>query len=128
MRDGQLHTTLPPELDSHAGTSNTNIAAKERIDITMPQPGMRFFITPLASQQMIALTCEGAQGKTYWFINQEFFGVQEKGASLLWPLEPGTHRISLVDERGNTAFTHFSVIDVLAKEPHRLELDPQNKL
>ncbi|SBV94056.1 Penicillin-binding protein 1C [uncultured delta proteobacterium] len=122
VRDGILQTVLPPELESYANAPDTSVARKERIDITLPQPGMRFFLTPHAEQQQIALTCEGAQGKVYWFINQEFFGAQEKGEALLWPLKPGKHRLSLVDEHGNTAFTTFSVIDVLAKEPRPLEL------
>ncbi len=124
LRDGRLRTILPPELESYAATAETSVAKKERVDITMPQPGTRFFITPLSSQQMIALACEGAQGKVYWFLNQEFLGAQEKGASLLWPLKPGVHLLSLVDEHGNTASTRFSVIDVLAKQPPQLELDP----
>ncbi|MCC8193486.1 MAG: penicillin-binding protein 1C [Deltaproteobacteria bacterium] len=123
MRDGALRTVLPPELESYADTPATSVARKERIDITMPQPGTRFYMTPHAKQQQINLACEGAQGKVYWFINQEFFGVQEKGASILWPLKPGTHRLSLVDEHGNTAFTTFSVIDVLAREPRPLDLE-----
>lgn len=124
MRNGTVQTILPPELDSYVNARNTQVTRKERIDITMPQPGAIFYMTPHAAQQQIALSCEGAQGKAYWFINQEFFGLQEKGGSLLWPLKPGTHRISLVDEHGNTAATRFSVIDVLAKQPRQLEFDP----
>ena len=123
MREGTLHTILPPELELYANTPTTSVARKERIDITMPQAGMRLYMTPHAEQQHIALTCEGAQGKIYWFINQEFFGMQEKEESLLWPLKPGNFRISLVDEHGNTAFTTFSVIDVLAEEPRPLKFD-----
>jgi len=122
MRDGMLQTLLPPELETYANSPETRFARKERIDITMPQPGMRFFLTPHAEQQRIPLTCEGAQGKVYWFINQEFFGVQEKGESLLWALVPGKHRLSLVDEHGNTAAIRFSVIDMLAKEHRPLEM------
>ncbi len=123
MRDGRLRTVLPPELESFANAPDTSVAKKERIDITVPQPGTRFFMTPLAERQRIALACEGAQGKVYWFINQEFLGVQEKGEALLWPLKPGKHRLSLVDEAGNTAYTTFSVIDILAGKPRVLEMD-----
>ena len=123
MRDGTVQSVLPPELESYMNAPTTTVSRKERIDIIMPQPGTRFFVTPHAGQQRIALTSEGAQGKVYWFVNQEFFGVQEGRTSLLWPLKPGTFRISLVDEHGNTAFTTFSVIDVLAKDPLPLQLD-----
>ena len=124
MHGSTLQSLLPPELESYMNAPATSVARKEWIDITMPQPGTRFYITPHAEQQRIALTCEGAQGKVYWFVNQEFFGVQKNRTSLLWPLKPGTFRISLVDEHGNTAFTTCSVIDVLAKEPLPLQLDP----
>ena len=127
MREGKLQSILPPELDTYLADPSSRIERKKQIDITMPLPDTRFYVTPHAEQQRIALTCEGAQGKVYWFINQEFFGVQENRTSLLWPLKPGAFRVSLVDEHGNTASTTFSVIDVLAKEPLALELDALQK-
>lgn len=124
MKDGTLQVTLPGELEEYARNTGVHVAARARVDITMPQPGTRFFLTPFASEQRIALACEGARGKVYWFMDQEFIGAQEKGASLLWPLRPGRHLLSLVDEAGNTASARFSVIDVLAKQPRLLELEP----
>ncbi|CAK7013976.1 MAG: Penicillin-binding protein 1C [Desulfovibrio sp.] len=123
MRNGKLQTVLPAELENYAAENNTRVARRERIDITMPQPGMRFFITPYAEKQRIPLTCEGAQGKVYWFIDQEYYGVQEKGAALLWPVTAGKHVLSLVDEAGNTASAAFTVVDVLADSPRAIPLE-----
>ncbi len=124
VRGGKIETVLPAELENYVIRKNTAYAAKERIDITVPLPGSTFFITPLAPEQKIALACEGARGKVYWFIDQEFFGLQKKGESLLWPLKPGKHVISLVDEEGSTAAAHFTVVDILEKQPGVIPFDP----
>jgi penicillin-binding protein 1C len=123
MREGKLQVILPADLETYAAGSDTDVARRTRIDITMPQPGTRFFITPHAKEQRIPLTCEGAQGKVYLFIEQEFFGLQEKGESLLWPVKPGKHVLSLVDEAGNTASASFSVIDVLKSAPRPIDFE-----
>ncbi len=124
VRAGGTETLLPAELEDYVTRRNTAFAAKERIDITAPLPGSTFFITPLAAEQSIALACEGAKGNVYWFIDQEFFGPQKKGASLLWPLKPGKHDISLVDEAGNAASARFTVVDILEKQPAAIPFAP----
>lgn len=112
MREGALQTILPPELADHALRLNARQATrKERVDITMPQHNMRFFLTPFAEKQYIALTCEGAEGKVYWFVDEEFWGVQKTNTALLWPLTPGKHVISLIDQSGKSVSASFSVID-----------------
>jgi membrane carboxypeptidase/penicillin-binding protein PbpC len=73
---------------------------------------------------LIALKAEGARGAVYWFIDQEFYGTQEKNASLLWPVTAGKHTVSLVDERGATAAVRFQVIDILAEQPDILRFSP----
>ena len=121
MRDGIPQVMLPPDLAGHAAVANARVAPRERIEITMPKPGMRFYLTPLAAEQKIALLCEGAQGKTYWFVDQEFFDLQEPGTVLLWPLRTGRHVVSLVDEAGNTASARFSVINILDGQPRGVD-------
>lgn len=123
MREGTLQTILPADLETYAAGTEAQVARRMRIDITMPQPGMRFFVTPHAKKQQIPLTCEGAQGKVYWFIDQEFFGLQEQGQSLLWPVAPGKHMVSLVDEAGNTASMSFSVVDILENAPRPVDFE-----
>ncbi|MDR3074143.1 MAG: penicillin-binding protein 1C [Deltaproteobacteria bacterium] len=126
LHDGALQVTWPPELENYAGAADARIAAKETIEITMPRPGMRFFITPYAETQQIPFNCEGARGMVYWFVDQEFFGAWKKGESPLWPLRPGQHILSLVDETGGTAHVRFSVIDALAKQPESIPLDDES--
>lgn len=123
LRDGVVHTTLPPELETFIQRKHTSFARRERIEITAPLPRAKYFLTPEAAEQKIALTSEGTRGTVYWFLNQEFFGVQPKGESLLLPLRPGKYTLSLVDEEGRTASASFSVIDIMEKKPQLVPME-----
>ena len=124
IREGISQTVLPPEMETFVPASGATLAARERIEITMPQRDMRFFLTPLAAEQKIALACEGARGNVYWFINNEFFGLQKSGENILWSLKPGIHTLSLVDETGSVAATRFQVIDILESQPEAVTFSP----
>ena len=117
IREGTIQTILPAEMETFAPNSSVKLMAREHVEIVMPQRDMRLFLTPLAKEQRIALACEGARGKVYWFVDQEFFGMQKPGENLLWPLKSGRHTLSLVDEAGNAAATTFEVIDILEQQP-----------
>ncbi len=123
LRDGSVHTLLPPDLENFVQRGHSSFAPRERVDITVPLPNARYFLTPEAPEQKLALTAEGSRGLVYWFLNQEFFGVQPKGESLLLPLRPGKFTLSLVDEEGRTAATSFSVVDIMEKRPQLVPME-----
>ncbi len=131
LQAGKAVTVLPPDLADFSagldrdtstapekGKTNTGlrVARSSAVDITSPLPGVRYFITPHAPVQHIALNAEGTEGRVYWFVDEEFFGLQEKGEALLWPLHKGRHVVSLIDERGAMASARFRVIDILETE------------
>ena len=124
LRNGESLAILPPELENYTGNAQASFAPKGKVDIIVPSPGARYFITPMAPDQRISLKAEGTSGKVYWFVDQEFLGEQEKHGSLLWTVSPGTHTVSLVDEAGATAVARFEVVDILAGRPPTLQFSP----
>ena len=110
-REG-LVTILPPDLEEYARLRSLAAEEKAGIDITSPRSGSRFYLNTAAPQQKIHLSCEGASGRVHWFVNRQFFAAQDAGKALLWPMRPGKFTVSLVDERGKTAFNTFEIVDM----------------
>ena len=110
-REG-LVTVLPPDLEEYARLRSLAAEEKARIDITSPRNGSRFYLNTAAPQQKIHLSCEGASGRVHWFVNRQFFAAQDADKVLLWPMRPGKFSVSLVDERGKTAFNTFEIVDM----------------
>jgi penicillin-binding protein 1C len=123
LRAGQVRTLLPPELEFYVARKDTGFSRREQLEITSPQPGIRYFYTPQAPEQQIALTVEGARGTVHWFMDQEFFAAQPGGGSLLLPLKPGKHTLSMLDEEGRFAATTFSVVDIMEQRAPALRLE-----
>ncbi|MDR1776300.1 MAG: penicillin-binding protein 1C [Desulfovibrio sp.] len=116
LRDGELRTILPAELETYVHRKNIAFARRPRLEITAPLAA-RYFISPEAPVQNVALTVEGARGTVYWFLNERFFGAQAVGQSLLLPLRPGKYVLSMVDEEGRSARTVFHVADIMERRP-----------
>ena len=76
------------------------------LSIVNPPAGATYLIDPTLRRefQTLALRATGASGATLdWKVNGQPVGRRAADATLHWPLAPGTHRITVQDERGRTA-------------------------
>ena len=105
-----------PKLVTPAGT-NFLPGQSPAVTITSPRPGANYLLNTAAPEQKLALSCEGRQGRVYWFVNRSFYAVQEEDDTLLWPMRPGNFTISLVDEHGKSASVTFRITDTAAGQP-----------
>ena len=116
-------TVLPPDLEDFARLRSLEADESPAVTITSPRPGASYYLNTAAPEQKLALRCEGQKGRVHWFVNREFYAMQEQDAPLLWPMRPGVFTISLVDERGKSAAVSFRIIDSAAARPVPLRLE-----
>lgn len=118
-----IQTTLPPDLEDFARLRSLQSGHSPAVTITSPRPGANYLLNTAAPEQKLALSCEGRQGRVYWFVNRSFYAVQEEDDTLLWPMRPGNFTISLVDELGKSASVTFRITDTAAGQPVPLRLE-----
>lgn len=111
-RDGEVELTWPAELADFAARRTEKTARAAVIQITSPLPESKIFMTNDQRVQKIPLRCEGASGKIFWFVDQEFYAAQEPGENILWRISPGRHVIALMDESGRSARVEFRVAPI----------------
>ena len=111
-KDGKVELTWPAELADFAARRTEKTARTTSIHVTSPLPESKIFMSNDHRVQKIPLRCEGASGKVFWFVDQEFYTVQEPGENILWSISPGKHVISLMDEGGRSAKVEFRVVPI----------------
>lgn len=111
-KGGKVELTWPSELADFAARRSEKTARATAINITSPLPESKIFMSNDQRVQKIPLRSEGASGKIFWFVDQEFYTEQEPGDNILWTLSPGKHVISLMDEGGRSAKTEFRVVPI----------------
>lgn len=80
--------------------------------ITSPADGSTYLIDPTLRREFQALSLKAvteAKGLIAWTIDGRAAGSSTRGASLEWPLAPGTHRIEARDAQGRTAAASITV-------------------
>ncbi len=81
-----------------------------RLRIQSPCDRAEFCMTSSAvpGAQKIGLAATGdARKRQYWFVNGTYLGSTSNGSSIVWPLSPGTHRISVTDKHATDSCRIF---------------------
>ena len=55
------------------------------------------------------MKAEGTRGKIWWYIDGEYMGVSEGGATFFRGMPDGEHTVSAVDENGRTSAVNVKV-------------------
>lgn len=101
--------TVPCDIHGVRGSVNmpegfsTEGGKSTRLSIISPVPGASYFNAPNDSERKIPLKAEGSRGRVYWYIDGEYAGMSEGGASLLRDIPDGEHVVSAADDAGRSA-------------------------
>ena len=82
------------------------------LDITNPPAGAVYLIDPTLRRDFQTLPLRvvaSRPGRISWSVNSQPVGVSNSDGALLWPLTPGSHRITARDEQGRSAETTIVV-------------------
>lgn len=82
------------------------------LEITNPPPGAVYLIDPTLRREFQTLPLRvvaSRPGRIEWRVNGEAVGESTSDGALMWPLTPGSHRISARDEQGRSAETAIVV-------------------
>jgi penicillin-binding protein 1C len=82
------------------------------LDITNPPAGAVYLIDPTLRRDFQTLPLRvvaSRPGRISWSVNSQPVGVSNSDGALLWPLTPGSHRITARDEQGRSADTTIVV-------------------
>jgi penicillin-binding protein 1C len=105
-QNGRVVAAWPPELAGYM--ANLEFQGSPRPKVVSPFPGTVIrYPGPGAG---VPLKSEATVGPVYWFVDGEFFQAVGPGRTPVLPLTPGPHRVSLVDDRDQTAYSDFTVV------------------
>jgi penicillin-binding protein 1C len=109
-RDSRLATRDqgPVTRDQGPGT----LDSRRRIEIVNPPSGATYLIDPTLRRefQTVSLRATTTQpGRIEWEINGSPIGASSSDSGFMWPLKPGTHRVTARDDRGNLAAAIITV-------------------
>ena len=88
---------------------NTETVKISDFAIISPIPGASYFAAPFDSERKIPLKAEGTRGKIWWYIDGEYTGSSEGGATLFRGMSDGEHTVSAVDEIGRSSAVNVKV-------------------
>ena len=88
---------------------NTETVRKTDFAIISPIPGASYFAAPFDSERRIPMKAEGTRGKIWWYIDGEYMGVSEGGATFFRGMSDGEHTVSAVDENGRSSAVKVKV-------------------
>ena len=80
--------------------------ARAALEIVSPPSGATYLIDPTLRREFQSLPLRvvaTTPGTIEWQVAGRVFGTSSSEAALMWPLTPGTHRITARDERGRVA-------------------------
>lgn len=111
---GLLHASLrtrsPLATQPGRGVAIEYVAATEKprslLDIVNPPSGATYLIDPTLRREFQTLplrVTSGRAGRIHWQVNGVAVGAASSDAAVLWPLVPGSHRITARDSAGNVA-------------------------
>ena len=96
VKDGHTVVNMPEGFSSSGGRNSP-------LTIISPIPGASYFNAPLDNAPKIPLKAEGSRGNVYWYVDGEYAGMSEAGASLLREIPDGEHIVSAADDAGRTS-------------------------
>jgi penicillin-binding protein 1C len=105
-QQGLLMADLPEVARTAARRGGTGPADAAALAIANPPSGATYSIDPTLRPEFQAIALRAlasAQTRVEWHVDDRPVGHSVSGRPLLWPLVPGTHRITARDERGRTA-------------------------
>jgi len=108
-RDGKEN--WPPDIASFRRTSGlSGEGGKDGPKIVSPLAGGVWHWRPdiAAAEQQLLLRAEGL-APFFWYMDGEYLGRTERGASLPWQLKPGDYRLLCSDAAGRTSMLTISV-------------------
>ena len=82
------------------------------LEITNPPPGAVYLIDPTLRREFQTLPLRvvaSRPGRIEWRVNGDAVGASTSDGALMWPLTPGSHRITARDEQGRSAETAIVV-------------------
>jgi penicillin-binding protein 1C len=105
---GKVVLRWPRELRGYE-RGGTLREASGKLVIISPRENLRIF-TLAERQEKIPLRTEGGVPPYYWYVNGIYQGKQDEGEEpYFWPLEEGSHRLSVTDGEGQTHTIRFTV-------------------
>jgi penicillin-binding protein 1C len=86
--------------------------AQKALAITSPANNSEFVLTGESNGDKIQLSSslDSTGGAVQWYLNDRYVGASTSAAPLYLALAAGTHRVSCMDTRGNTAEAKFTVL------------------
>jgi penicillin-binding protein 1C len=109
MQSQGMATDPMPEISPHC----RDVAWGEPPRIVSPGPGAVFVLRPDAPSEHQQLRLSALSGsfsqQLYWFQNGVLKGKVQTGRDLFVPLQPGRHRVAVVDESGRTHAVTYEV-------------------
>jgi penicillin-binding protein 1C len=87
-------------------------ASPRALEIVNPPPGATYLIDPTLRREFQTLALRATAdrpGRVEWKVNGVPVGAGPSDRALMWPLAPGTHKITVRDERGRTAEATIAV-------------------
>lgn len=122
--EGKNTTVLPPELEFLSPSQGLH-RADRHLKIVSPLDGGRYFVsTASKEQQKIPLRAEGGQSNViYWFVDGRFVGESSSTLPFFYTIAPGNHKISAMDQSGQTASSSLNVVTALQPKEEILTLE-----
>ncbi|MDR1656533.1 MAG: transglycosylase domain-containing protein [Deltaproteobacteria bacterium] len=108
LRDGQVVNNWPPELAEFVGEADWARSFVNRPSVVSPRNGE--VIRLLAGVNRFPLRSEGTSGSVHWYVDDAYLTQSGPGHTPVLTLTEGEHWVSLVDGRGLTAKSRFTVI------------------
>ncbi len=93
------------------GDGGEAAGANKALAITSPADNSEFVLTGESNGDKIPLSCslDSAGSTTQWYLDDRYVGASAASQPLYMALTAGTHRVSCMDSRGNTAEATFTV-------------------
>ncbi|RYF88360.1 MAG: penicillin-binding protein 1C [Chitinophagaceae bacterium] len=93
----------------------TDAAAGKPMELIYPQAGLKIYV-PLEidgskGKTIFTATHKNSNAKIFWSLNDQFAGTTEKYHQLSLSPGPGTHIITLTDDKGYSISRHFTIIE-----------------
>jgi membrane carboxypeptidase/penicillin-binding protein PbpC len=113
-RVAEVWPSTPRDWDLAAPGRAGPLATAPRMDalrIVVPRDGAEYLAAPGGNADRILLRARtDADGPTHWYADGRYLGAGGPQAPVGYRLEPGTHRITCMDARGDTASAEIRVV------------------